>query len=181
MAGRDDGFGTFVRALTELPNSNLLRLRRAAGMPRGADVLLDDWFNTIWRKLRESSFAVQRSRKQCFLVAKLFPWNLRRPERGHHPPANPGVGFRVVLAKHAGNTRTQARVERRFMALLDATDAALEPALLDAVRLLEGEAVPVNWTRLLSDLADWDRPGHPVQERWYEGLRGRATAAMKGA
>jgi CRISPR type I-E-associated protein CasB/Cse2 len=181
MANGDGGFETFVHALSELPDSDLLRLRRAAGRPRGADLELDDIFNTIWRKLRETSGAVQRGREQCFLVAKLYPWNLRRPERGKHPPGDLGVGFRLVLAKHAGNTKTQARIERRFLALLDSTGAALEAALLDAVRMLGSEDVPVNWTRLLSDLADWDMPGRPVQDRWYRVFRGHATATTKGA
>jgi len=180
MSAGDNGVDLFVRALEELPTSELLRLRQAAGTPRGSDVELDDLFNTVWRKLRDSSRDVQRSREQCFLVAKLYPWNLRRPPAGGRPPRDLGAGFRAVRGASSGDAKNQERVERRFVTLLDSHGPALEAALLDTVKFLERAGVPVNWRQLLHDLADWERPNRSVQDRWYGSFRGVREAARKG-
>lgn len=60
-------------------------------------------------------------------------------------------------------------VERRFVALLNATTIDLSEHLRHAVSLIKSKgdaSINVNWAQLLYDVQDWDDPRHRVQLRW---------------
>lgn len=60
-------------------------------------------------------------------------------------------------------------VEKRFVALLNASREELTTHLRHAISLLKAHDVDVDWAQLLHDIKGWEWPGRPVQRRWAYG------------
>lgn len=94
-----------------------------------------------------------------FLVASLYACHPHNTKKG-----NFGDTMAAAHKKQAGTNS----MEIRFMHLLAAAPEDLEHCLRRAVSLLHSSKQPVNWARLLHDLAYWDDPDKRVQTAWAE-------------
>ena len=98
-----------------------------------------------------------------FLVASLFALHpLHWPQQVGAPPNNLGASFRM-LRQTEGSTDS---LEKRFVALLDASSETLEHHLRHAISLLRAGEKPVNYLRLLRDVQNWSRDDRSVQRQW---------------
>jgi CRISPR system Cascade subunit CasB len=103
-----------------------------------------------------------------FLVAALFASHQGR--RGPHAAAsgvqrnNLGGSFEALAKKAESGS-----IERRFVALLNASREDLTTHLRYAISLLKAHEIGVDWAQLLHDLRGWEWSGRPVQRRWAEG------------
>lgn len=61
-------------------------------------------------------------------------------------------------------------VEKRFVALLNASREDLTTHLRHAIALLKANDMDVDWAQLLHDLDRWEWSGRPVQRRWAYGF-----------
>lgn len=78
---------------------------------------------------------------------------------------NMGASFRRLNAAASSDS-----IEKRFVALLNAEREDLPQHLRHAVSLLRAHDVPVDWARLLSDLAGWGREDRRVQRAWAQAF-----------
>lgn len=103
-----------------------------------------------------------------FLVAALFALHQETsgPNPGSPDPRrnNLGASFKALA-----NKTESASIERRFVALLNASREELDDHLRYAISLLKAHQVGVDWTQLLRDLNGWDSPSRYVQRRWAQG------------
>lgn len=67
------------------------------------------------------------------------------------------------IEKHSGS------IEKRFIALLDASRDELAEHLRHSASLLKAHSVGIDWAQLLHDLNGWDWPSRSVQRRWAYG------------
>jgi len=149
----------FVDRLGELSESDLKTLRNAAGGRRGDDVRVYDIFTGLFRPLRRKHIMV---RWAYYLVATLYPWH-----PGNGPPANLGAAMRR-LRPPSREKDARDRADRRFRRLLDSKGRDLGVRLLECVRMLRREGIPVDWPRLIEDLSQWYRGNHKTQYSWAE-------------
>lgn len=101
-----------------------------------------------------------------FLVATLFPWNIRQAAEGN---------FGTSMAQLRQKTDSES-IDRRMTILLDADydtldERSMRPGelgfrLRQAVKLLASHEIRVNWRRLLVDLLNWSHPDRWVQKTW---------------
>lgn len=143
----------YFRRLAALPALQRAALKATTTNPRAPDVTAHDAFTAVhWN----SNFRRDSSR----IVAGLYFWHPKPRGRGHLPQA---------LAR-IWNDRE--RNERLLTDILAAPLAGLPPLLFEAVRRLRAANVPLDWPRLLLDLARWDRPTQQnpdrIQDVWAE-------------
>jgi hypothetical protein len=155
-----DAAARFVTSLRRLDRSKLLTLRQAAGKPLGAGLASFDIFNGLWRPLRRKR---RVGRGPCWLVATLFPWNSKSGGAG-----SLGAAMRAFAARRANFDQAK----RRFSLLLASSGPTADLRLLETVRLLAEEDLPLDWVRLLRDLSEWYAPGRPVQRTWANDFLG---------
>jgi CRISPR system Cascade subunit CasB len=103
-----------------------------------------------------------------FLVTALFASHQGR--RGPHAGINSAQrnslgGSFELLAKSAES----GSIEKRFVALLNASREDLTSHLRYAISLLKAHEIGVDWAQLLHDLRGWEWSGRSVQRRWAEG------------
>lgn len=104
----------------------------------------------------------------CLLVAGLFAHYPDAPLQGFGETraTNLGATLRLVArAKEAHSASSAAGVERRFEILLRTSRRNLASALYPVIRLAKDEGAPVDWQRLLRDLAWWEAHMR-VQSAW---------------
>lgn len=90
----------------------------------------------------------------AFLVAALFALH----------PAPDGKG---TLGKAFARIATDSEsIEQRFTALLNCNREDLPLHLRQAISLLHGKEVPVDWGQLLRDVLGWDHESRYVQRNW---------------
>jgi len=114
----------------------------------------------------------KRSRVACFentldpaaLVASLFALWHQGGNRG--TPSQFSGSFGDSFRQLREQQPESESVPRRFAALLDSHPDDLPQRLRHAISLLRSKDVPVNWTRLLSDLLNWNAERRSVQRRW---------------
>jgi CRISPR system Cascade subunit CasB len=145
----------------------LARLRRALGKEPGEA-------NEAHRYV--ARFVPERGddwRERClYLIAALY---------AAHPPARSGEGLQQPEDENFG--RSCARlveqdrdrresVERRFVALLAADEEEIAQRLRQMVQLLAAakSPVPVNYSRLLSDLTFWQANEHRARRHWAQAF-----------
>ncbi|SRR5258708_11860133 len=104
-----------------------------------------------------------RRQDDYFLVASLFAAHplIWSPARDQRELTNLGASFRRLRAAFESGS-----IEKRFVALLNAEREDLPEHLRHAVSLLKAHEIPVNWERLLRDLAWWDSERRSVQRDW---------------
>jgi len=56
--------------------------------------------------------------------------------------------------------------DRRFRALLDTSLENLRTPIAALVRLLKTKGIPINYPKLIVDLAGWEHPDQYVQDQW---------------
>ncbi|NJL73501.1 MAG: type I-E CRISPR-associated protein Cse2/CasB [Candidatus Competibacteraceae bacterium] len=145
----------------------LATLRKGLGKPPGTDL---PSLAYIVPRLPSNS----RRHDHYFLVAALF---------ASHPTHSASVGgigdtFRQVAEKvHSGGVDGTS-TERRFVQLLDAHREELPLHLRHAISLARSrDKVPVNYTRLLYDLGNWDQGDRRVQRQWASEFWTRKDAS----
>ncbi len=173
----------FVAALTRyIPDEEvghrgnraaLAALRRALGKPIGEAL---DAFPYVVPLL--PSGLKPWDEQRYYLVASLFALN-PRPWLGQRHQSL-GLALRLLARSQsdarsgddAGAESDNARdkldpaVERRFVALLNASGDGLTTHLRHAVTLLNSHDQRIDWAQLLSDMRDWEHPDRWVQRRW---------------
>lgn len=104
-----------------------------------------------------------------FLVAALFA--LHQGTTAPYPTITDarrnslGGSFRLLKTK-----TERGSIEKRFVALLNASRDELDEHLRYAVSLLKAHNVGIDWAQLLHDLSDWNRSSRLVQRRWAYGF-----------
>lgn len=152
---------TLIRRLRALSDSGLSALRRAGGKSLGSDVRVFDIFRKVFGPVRRRYATAKWA---CYLVATLYPWHPEEEGRGD---------FGECLARirpRGSDEYGRSRADQRLTRLLDCRNQrALFAELAACVRAVAGHhgcKVPVDWARLLEDLAKWYEPGQPVQKAW---------------
>ncbi len=151
----------------------LATLRRALGKPIGEAL---DAFPYVVPLLPRNLYPWD---EQChYLVASLFALN-PRPWLGQRHQSL-GLALRLLARAQsnarsgddAGDESDNARdkldpaVERRFVALLNASGDGFTTHLRHAVTLLNSHDQRIDWAQLLHDMRDWEHSDHWVQRRW---------------
>lgn len=90
--------------------------------------------------------------------------------------SNLGASFHQLTAATGSES-----VEKRFVALLNAEREDLPLHLRHAVSLLRAHDIPVDWARLLTDLASWDREDRRVQSAWARAFWRHESASSIAA
>ena len=104
-----------------------------------------------------------------FLVASLFA--LHQGRAAPHPSISDsrrnslGGSFQLVAKKTESGS-----IEKRFVAMLNASREELDSHLRHAIALLKAHEIGVDWAQLLHDLKDWEWSSRPVQRRWASGF-----------
>ena len=113
--------------------------------------------------------ALSESRQNdFFLVAALFA-----SHQGITPP-HPAISDRLRNSLGASyqilSIRTESgSIEKRFVALLNASRTELDDHLRHAIKLMKANNVGVDWAQLLHDLNGWNWPSRAIQRRWASG------------
>ena len=103
-----------------------------------------------------------------FLVASLFA--LHQGRYGPHPTVSDprrnslGASFIVLFEKTKSDS-----IEKRFVALLNASREEVDEHLRHAISLLKAHNVGVDWAQLLHDLNGWGYASRSTQRRWAQG------------
>lgn len=148
---------TFVSALGKMSDNDLVIFRQATGKPLGDSVAAYDLFCDLFRPIRRRA---PLDKWACYLVATLYPW---------HPVQEDGVTLAAALRRVAQKQKDDhGRFERRALSLLASRGAALDASLLESVRLLAREGIPLDWRQLLKDLSRWYEPNQPTQSAWAQ-------------
>ena len=110
-----------------------------------------------------------------YIVASLFALYPTIQRKAADERDNLGAAMRALARaiqqerNPHGDENGDKSVERRFVALLNATTIDLPEHLRHAVSLIrsnKGAPININWVQLLYDVQDWDVAHHPVQQRW---------------
>lgn len=110
----------------------------------------------------------ERRQNDFFLVAALFATH-QGPRPPHPASSDPrrnnlGASFRIL------SDRTESgSIEKRFVALLNASRPELDDHLRHAIKLMRANSVGVDWAQLLHDLAGWNWSSRAIQRRWASG------------
>ncbi len=177
MTSPDPLVEPFVKCLEDLvarrDRGALAALRRGAGKTPGT--VAETHRYVAWAAGRQKT----RRRADCFyVVASLFAlWHqgAEKPGRGE---GSFGRSLRELVAREP---KGKEGVERRLAAMLAAHGEDLPVHLRHAVALLKGKDVPVDWRRLLEDLAWWDGDRRLVQRRWAEDFWAEAESPAEPA
>jgi len=163
-SARSDAEHAFVSYLVSLARDDrrapLAALRRGLGKRPGQVV---EMFPHIVPWLSESMSPTRQA--DYFLVASLFAshqinWSVgEQGASGRY--TNLGASFRRL-----NTVANSDSIEKRFVALLNAGREDLPLHLRHAVSLLKAHDIPVDWTRLLGDLAGWGADNRRVQREW---------------
>lgn len=94
-------------------------------------------------------------RDTYFLVATLYPL----ADAG-------GTGNLGAALARARTDDSGKGLDRRVEVLLDSDRSQLAFRLRQAIRLLKGRGVKIDWIQLLADLLEWNLPSRSVQEQW---------------
>jgi CRISPR system Cascade subunit CasB len=162
----------FVEYLCSLDRAALAVLRRGVREVPGVHVpsfpLVEPFLAS------HSGDGSPHERRAYYLVAGLFALKERY---GVSPTRIDGnLGASAGRLYHA---REQSpSVERRFINLLDADGDQVPYRIRQVVGFLASEQVPVDWARLVWDLAYWTAPGRFVQQRWARSFYGYYTGAQ---
>lgn len=150
---RKDAFIAFLIQLRDSKRrAPLAALRRGLGRPLGTAIEMYPYVIPFIDGLsgwREDAY---------FLVAALFAL--------HPAPGGNGSFGKTVARIRSVRTAGHESLEKRFLALLDADTEQLPNVLRQMISLARSAEVPVDWSRLLSDLSAWDHPDRYVQQGW---------------
>ncbi len=146
----------------------LATLRRGLGRDTG---MVTEMYRYIGRYLPIDAKPWQED--AYFLVGALFAMHPRHwpsQEGGSHN--NLGASFRQLRQKEGSSES----IEKRFVALLDASDKTLMHHLRHGISLMRAGEVPVNYLQLLRDIQGWSWDNRSVQRRWARAYWTGSTA-----
>ena len=118
-----------------------------------------------------------RDDEAWYLVGSLFglhpePWRASAQTDGR----GPSFGATLKRLRDAKGDAGGPGIDRRMVAILNAHRDDVGAHLRQAVGLLRGGALPIDWAHLLRDLLRWDHPERPTQRQWardyYRGAPG---------
>jgi len=113
-----------------------------------------------------------------FLVAALFALHPHHwPPNEGGPRNNFGASFRR-LRQDEGSTES---IEKRFVALLDASGETLAHHLRHAISLMRAHEAPVNYLLLLQDIQHWSSEERRVQRGWARAYWGSMEPSTQPA
>lgn len=154
-----DGPHPLVRYVLDLDRAALAKLRRSLAFPLGT------WPGAFPFVEPFVAAAPRAQRRHAYLVAGLIAW--ARAD-------GPGSGdLGEACARLRDSLVSDAAVERRFLALLDADEEGLPHHLRQLVALFAQHRVAPDWSRLLADLKHWSHPDRWVQQRWAKSFYAR--------
>jgi CRISPR system Cascade subunit CasB len=139
----------------------LATLRRGLGRETGT---VTEMYQYIGRYLPTDARPWQED--AYFLVGALFAMHPRHwppQEGGSHN--NLGASFRLLRQAEGASES----LEKRFVALLDASGETLEHHLRHGISLMRAGEVAVNYLQLLRDIQGWSWDDRSVQRRWARG------------
>jgi CRISPR system Cascade subunit CasB len=165
---RELGFVAFLSGLAEKrERAALAALRRGLGKRPGEAAEMFPYVIPFCGHLKD------REQDNYFLVAALFALHQGASGPSDARRNNLGSSFQALAEK-----TSSASIERRFVALLNATREDLDEHLRHAASLLKAHEVSVNWAQLLHDLTGWSWESRDVQRRWAQGYwQTRATTS----
>jgi len=174
IAERDQRFAAALDALAGAPDARraLAVLRRGVGSPRARF----DIYRVLARVVPPG--AADRDLEAYELVAGLFALYHQGRTAPGAIEANLGASF-AVLAQRPG--WDEERAGRRLAILLAADRAVLPERLRRAISLLRSAQVPIDWSRLASDVRFWGHPDQLVQRRWARAFVSGRPAASAAA
>ena len=156
----------FFARLARLERGPLAELRRSLGDEPG------NMAQFLEREIYLSNLG-NRNFKAVYLVAGLYalierPHDDESEEEAQARAGREGKSLGHLLGQLYREQGERPSTEKRFLALLDADEAALPYQLRQAVALLRGSDVRPDWARLLSDVSRWnhDEWGDDVRRRW---------------
>lgn len=164
MSEKEHSFVTYLQALKESDQRGALAdLRRGLGQEPGTAPQMYRY--VIPRLPSNPPKWVETS---YYLVAALFASHTESTDQGN-------FGAHMADARADGNDEA---LERRFTALLSAHPDDLPNYLRQSVSLLKSKDIPVNWSRLLTDLQQWGSPerGDYVRKSWATSFWGYRKA-----
>ena len=114
-----------------------------------------------------------RNDEAWYLVGSLFGLH---PEPWRGDARGPSFGATLKRLRDAKEDAGGPGIDRRVVAILNAHRDDVGAHLRQAVGLLRGGALPIDWAHLLRDLLRWDHPDRPAQRQWardyYRGASG---------
>jgi CRISPR system Cascade subunit CasB len=155
--------------------ATLASLRRALGKAPGAAVEAYPFVTPLLPPLQTVHDHERDELNEAlyYLVASLFAlhphnWQSEKNVRWR-------TNFGASMARMKGQSpERSAGVERRFVALLNASFAELDDHLRHAISLLKSADIPVDWLQLLDDLRRWEFDDRVVQRRWARSFWGES-------
>jgi CRISPR system Cascade subunit CasB len=146
----------------------LATLRRGLGRETGT---VTEMYRYIGRYLPADAGPWQED--AYFLVGALFAMHPRHSQEGgsHN---NLGASFRLLRQKEGSSES----IEKRFVALLDASGDTLEHHLRHGISLMRAGEVAVNYLQLLTDIQGWSWDDRAVQRRWARAYWTNAAASV---
>lgn len=154
-----------VDRLTELASADNPERAVLAHLRRGLQAPLDYTLGRVGWLFRR---VPDRDLKNATLAAGLFAWV--KGECSQTPNVNFGDAFGVGLTLDEKQQR-----EKRFVDLLDTDMDELPYKLRQAVTLIAGDGVGLDWRLLIRQLGHWDHPDRWVQREWARGFWAAAT------
>ncbi|BAS27310.1 type I-E CRISPR-associated protein Cse2/CasB [Limnochorda pilosa] len=160
------------REPTPEQRSTRATLRRALGKPPGS---VPETYSYVepWLGPQAAPWQVEN----FYSIAALMAWHPVGWHEDDTPqsPTNLGASFvRLARTQREFHGEVPAGLERRLVAMLNASQTDLTEHLRHAIGLLKTHEVPVNWVQLLADLRSWEWSSREVQRRWAYGFWGSA-------
>lgn len=148
----------FILRLNELDPGDRARLKRNAGktLAESQDIL------GLFYSLLPAGVS-QFQEETFFMIATLFPL-----AEGN---GQGNLGGSLARARQSQNNKG---LDRRVEVLLDSDPMQLAFRLRQAIHFLQSNRVRVNWSRLLTDLLNWNHPERFVQQSWARSYFGQS-------
>lgn len=151
-------FIMYLTSLTTENNRGELAVMRRGLMGAPCEDL--NLYRFVARRVPESDRDTYRE-AAYYLVAALYAL---------HPVTTNQGNFGDHMKQVAGRRKDSDAAERRFTALLNARLEDIAAPLRQAMTMLKGEELPVNWLQLFSDLLHWSNPKKVSQRAWANGF-----------
>lgn len=114
-----------------------------------------------------------RDDEAWYLVGSLFGLH---PEPWRGDGRGPSFGATLRLLRDQKGDAGGPGIDRRMVAILNAHREDVGAHLRQAIGLLRGGGIAIDWAHLLRDLLRWDHPDRPAQRQWardyYRGASG---------
>lgn len=151
-----------ISRLAAMSRAEAAGLRRSLSHPPGE-------FTPAIRVLEYFFNGDDRRRKPTYIVGGLFADVWRPPNEGSTwTDADTRLSLPRAMRVYIGRRGSDARgpLERRFLTLIDTTLEGVTIHMRPLLRMMYAEGLSISWTRLLSDISQWNSPDNKVQLSW---------------